>query len=81
VPEDIKNEIRQTIVFINEGMAPRQAALEARAYVAQRKRIDEEMKAREAARRAEQPLPAPEPVAITRTHAPARRSGPSVRGL
>jgi len=50
-------------------------------YVAQRKRIDEEMKAREAARRAEKPLPAPEPVAVTRTHAPARRNGPSVRGL
>ena len=81
MPEDIKNEIRQAIVLMKEGMPPRQAAIEARAFVAQRKRIDEEMKAREAARRAEQPLPAPEPVKIARTHAPARHIGPRVRGL
>jgi hypothetical protein len=83
VPEGTKNEIRQAIMFMNEGMPPRQAAIEARAFVAQRKRIDDEMKAREAARRAEQPLPEsePAPVKIARTHAPARLIGPRVRGL
>jgi hypothetical protein len=81
VPEDIKNEIWQAITFMNEGMPPRQTAIEARAYVAQRKRIEEETKARDAACRAAQPLPAPAPVVIARTHAPARRTGPRVRGL
>ena len=81
VPEDNKDKIRQAIVFMNDGMAAGEAAVAAIAYVAQRKRIEEETKAREATRRAEQPLPAPEPVKIARTHAPARRSGPSVRGL
>ena len=81
VPEDLKNEIRQTIKFANEGMPPREAAIAAKEYVAQRRRIEAAEKAREAARRAEQPLPAPAPVTITRTQAPARPVGPRIRGM
>ena len=50
VPEYNKNKIRHAIVFMNDGMAPREAAVAAIAYVDQRKRIKEETKAREAAR-------------------------------
>ena len=77
MPEDLKNEIRQTIIFMNEGMPAREAAVAASDYVAQRKRIDEETKAREAARRAAQPLPAPAPVTLTQ----ARPVGPRIRGM
>ena len=81
VPEDIKNEIRRAIELVRNGMPPHQAAIEARAFVAQRKRIDEETMAREAARAAAEAQPEPAPVQITRTHAPAYRAGPRIRGM
>jgi hypothetical protein len=81
VPEDLKNEIRQTIKFTSEGMSPREAAIAAKEYIAQRKRIEEAEKAREAARRAAQTLPEPAPLTITRTQAPAPRIGPRIRGI
>jgi hypothetical protein len=59
VPDDLKNEIRQAILFMRDGMPPRQAAIEAHEYVAQRKRIEQETMAREAARRAAPPEPEP----------------------
>ena len=41
VPENIKNQIRQTVIFLNEGMTPREASAAAADYVAQRRRIAE----------------------------------------
>ena len=81
VPEDLKNEIRQTIIFVNDGMPLRQAAIEARAFVAQRKRIEQDAIAREAARAAAPPPPEPAPVQITRVRTPARHVGPRIRGM
>jgi hypothetical protein len=83
VPEDIKAEIRQAILFMRDGMPPQQAATEARAFVAQRKQIEQETMAREAARRAAPPEPEPAsaPIKITRAQAPARHIGPRVRGM
>ena len=83
VPEDIKAEIRQAILFMRDGMPPRQAASEARAFVAQRKRIEQETMAREAARRVAPPEPdhVSAPIKITRAQAPARPIGPRVRGM
>jgi hypothetical protein len=81
VPDDFKNKIRQAIKLASEGMPPRQAASEACAFVAQRKRIDEEMMARAAARRAMPQEPEPAPVQITRVRAPAHRVGPRIRGM
>ena len=81
VPENIKNQIRQTIIFLNEGMPPREAVAAARDYVAQRQRIAEANAAREAAQSAAASEPAPAPVKITRTHPPARFTGPRIRGM
>ena len=80
VPEDVKNEFRRAIELAAGGMAPAEAAREARAYVAQRKRIAEEL-ARRAAARAEAPVaPEPAPAAVTRT-GPPRPTGPRIRTL
>jgi hypothetical protein len=81
VPDDIKNEIRQAFKFMADGMPPRQAVIEAHEYVAQRKRIEQEMLAREAAQRTAPPEPEPAPVQIIRVRAPARHVGPRVRGM
>jgi glycosidase len=81
VPEDIKNQIRQTIKFMNDGMPPHQAAVAAIEYVAQRRRIEEETKARAAACAVAPPPAAPAPVPITRVRAAAHRVGPRVRGV
>ena len=79
VPEDLKNTIRQTLKFVSEGMPPRQAIAAAIDYVAQRKRIDEQM-AREAAHTAPAPPErAPAPVRVTRTQPPPH-TGPRIRG-
>jgi hypothetical protein len=79
VPEDIKNLIRQSAIFMQQGMPPREAVAAALDYVAQRKRTAEANAAREAQPPA--PPPAPAPVKITRTHPPARFTGPRVRGF
>jgi hypothetical protein len=81
VPEDLKNEIRQTIRLANEAMPPRAAAAAASGYAARRKRIEDEALAREAARRAAPVLPEPAPITITRTQTPARHAGPRIGGM
>jgi hypothetical protein len=47
VPDNLKNKIRQAIVFMSEGMAPHEAAAAAIDHVGQRQRIDDAMAARE----------------------------------
>ena len=84
VPQDSKNEIRRAMELAAAGMAPAEAVREAKAYVEQRRRIGEEMARRQAARAAATPAePAPEAASVpaTRTHAPARVSGPRIRTL
>lgn len=80
VPEDTKNVIRHATQLVRDGMPPAQAAIEAKAYVAQRKRIGEATKVREAARRAAPPPPEPAPIRSARS-APSRPRGPRVTGL
>ena len=84
VPQDSKNEIRRAMELAAAGMAPAEAVREAKAYVEQRRRIDAETERRAAARAAAMPAN-PEsdaaPIAVTRTRAPARVSGPRIRAL
>jgi len=84
VPQDSKNEIRRAMELVAGGMAPAEAVREAKAYVEQRRRIGEEMARRQAARAAATPANLESdaaPVAVTRTRAPARVSGPRIRAL
>ena len=80
VPENIKNQIRQTIIFLNEGMPPREAVAAARDYVAQRQRVAEADAAREAAQYPQRPSPRPR---RSRLRAPTRQrvTGPRIRGM
>ena len=79
MPENIKNLIRQSAIFMRNGMPQREAVAAALDYVAQRERTAEANAAREAAPPAAPPEPAS--VRITRTHPPARFTGPRVRGM
>ena len=84
VPEEIKENIRHAIKLVGEGAPPHEAAIQAQAYVGQRRRIGEEIARREAARATGTPAePASDAasIAVTRTHAPARVSGPRIRAL
>ena len=74
----LSDEKKLSIAALSQTLPER---LEARAYVAQRKRIEQEMLAREAAQRTAPPEPEPAPVKIMRVRAPARHVGPRVRGM
>ena len=79
VPETIKNLIRQSAIFMRNGMPQREAVAVALDYVGQRERTAEANAAREAQPSAVPPSPAP--IKITRTHPPARFAGARVRGF
>ncbi len=81
VPEDLKDEMRQAIVLVRDGMSPRQAMTEAREFAAQRRRIAQEMAAREAAPCAAPPPAESAPIRITRERPPTHHIGPRVRRL
>ncbi len=82
VPEELKNQIRQTVIFLKDGMTPREASAAAAEYVEQRMRIAEANAAREAAEReAPPPEPEPAPIKVTRAHPPVRFAGPRIRGM
>jgi len=77
LPEDFKNEMRQAIHLVAKGMPPKQAAVEAQAFVAERKRL-----AKELARRSAPPLAKDRATADDAAPAtPARVYGPRIRAL
>lgn len=79
VPEDVKNEIRHAIKLAAAGASPAEAAREAQAYVAQRRRIDRQLVQRPAAPQAKLDAEAA-PATATRTE-PPRHAGPRIRAL